>query len=89
MPKPRKVSGRIFSALPMTWSTSGMSAKRSRLDLRGAAGDDEARGRVLAPQLADGLRGLAHGLGGHGAGVDDDGVAEPGRGGMARITSDS
>ena len=33
------------------------------LDLRGAAGDDDARGWILAPQLADGLRRLAHGLG--------------------------
>ena len=42
------------------------------LDLRGAAGDDDARRRVLAAQPADGLRRLAHGLGGDGASVDDD-----------------
>ena len=67
----------------MTASTSGMSAKRSRLDLRRAAGDDDARARALAPELADGLRGLAHGLRRDGAGVDDDGVVEPGRSGVA------
>ena len=53
------------------------------LDLRGAAGDDEARMRPLALEPTDGLAGLAHRLGGDGAGVDDDGVLEPGGGGMA------
>ena len=49
-----------------------------RLDLRRAAGDDDARSRVLAAQPADRLRRLAHGLGGDRAGVDDDRVVEPG-----------
>ncbi len=46
------------------------------LDLCGAAGDDDARRRVLAAQPADGLRRLAHGLGRDGARVDDDRVVE-------------
>ena len=41
------------------------------------------RVRTLAPRLADRLARLAHGLGGHRAGVDDDRVVEPGRRGMA------
>ncbi len=46
-----------------------------RLGLRGAAGDDDAGGRVFAAGLADRLLGLAHGLAGDGAGVEDDGAA--------------
>ncbi len=41
------------------------------LGLRGAAGHDQPRVGVFAAQAADFLPGLAHGLGGHGAGVDD------------------
>jgi hypothetical protein len=41
------------------------------------------RAGMVAPQLADGLRGLAHGLGGHGAGVDDQRVGETGCRGVA------
>ena len=59
-----------------------------RLGLRRAAGDDDARSRLLAADLADGLARLAHGLGGHRAGVDDD-VSQPGRRAARRITSDS
>ena len=46
-----------------------------RLGLRGAAGDDDAGGRVLAAGLADRLPGLAHRFCGDGAGVEDDGAA--------------
>ena len=42
-----------------------------RVGLRGAAGDDDPRARILAARLADRLLGLAHGLGRHGAGVED------------------
>ena len=38
---------------------------------------------MLAPRPADRLPRLAHGLGGDGAGVDEDGVGEPGLGGRA------
>ena len=48
-----------------------------RLDLRRAAGDDDARGRIGAAHLANGLTRLAYGLRRDGAGVDDDGVAKP------------
>ena len=59
------------------------------LDLCGAAGDDDARGRVVAAQLADRLRRLAHGLAGDGAGVDDDAFASPAAIACRRITSNS
>ena len=48
------------------------------LDLRGAAGDDDLGAGPLAARLADRLPRLAHGLGRHRAGVDDDGAVEPG-----------
>src|SRR5207244_11746195 len=51
--------------------------KAARLDLRRAAGYNEARTRALALEPADRLAGLADRLGGDGAGVDDDGVLEP------------
>ena len=47
-----------------------------RLGLGGAAGDDDAGAWMLAPQLADRLARLAHGFGGHGAGVDHHGVLQ-------------
>ena len=47
-----------------------------RVDLGRAAGDDDAGVRVFAASLADGLAGLANGLAGHRAGVEDDGVAD-------------
>ena len=53
-------------------STSGIAAKRCGLDLRGAAGDDDARAGLLAREPADRLPRLARRFGGHGAGVDDD-----------------
>ena len=46
--------------------------------LRGAAGNDDAGMRMVAPRPADRLAGLAHGLTGHRTGVDQDGVVEPG-----------
>ena len=49
--------------------------KARRIDLRGAAGDDDLRVRTLAAGAADGLARLAHGFVGDGAGVDDDGAA--------------
>ncbi len=74
-----QASGRSFSALPSTTSTSGIAAKVAGLGLRGAAGDDDPRLRVVAPQPADLLARLAHRLGGDGAGVDHDRVADAGR----------
>ncbi len=52
--------------------------KSFRLDLCGAAGDDDTRRGVLAAQLANGFRCLTHRLGRDGARVDDDRVVEPG-----------
>ncbi len=46
------------------------------LDLGRATGDDEARSRIFAAELADGLAGLADGFAGDSAGVDDDGLVE-------------
>lgn len=51
------------------------------LGLRGAAGDDDAGGRVFALQPADRLPRLASRLAGDRAGVDDDGLGQPGLGG--------
>ena len=52
----RAVGGAFsFSSLPSTRSTSSMAAKARRLGLRGAAGDDDAGVRVVAPRLADRL----------------------------------
>src|SRR5690606_27817491 len=53
-------------------------AKSACLGLGGAAGDDDARSRVVAPRLAHGLLGLFHRLGGHRTAIDDDGIVEPG-----------
>ena len=50
----------------------GHGGEACRLDLRGAAGDDDARPGCSRAQPADGLAGLPHRLGGDGAGVDDD-----------------
>src|SRR5205807_7753365 len=52
--------------------------KSFRLGLRRTAGDDDARAWPLAAQLADRLPRLPHRLGGDGAGVDHDGIGQPG-----------
>ena len=78
---------RSFSALPSTLVDLGHGGEAGGLDLRGAAGDDDARLGLLARAPADRLAGLALGLGGDGAGVDHHGVGEPGRGGWPRMTS--
>ena len=74
----RIASAFILSALPMTRSTSAMSAKSRGVGLRRAAGDDDLAARIVAPRLADRLLGLPHGLGRHRAGVDDQRVGQPG-----------
>ncbi len=51
------------------------------VDLGGAAGYHDRRCRMRPPRPADRLAGLAHGLGGDGASVDEDGTVEPGLGG--------
>ena len=56
----------------------GHGGEGFRVDLGGAAGDDDAGVRIVAARLADRLAGLAHGLGRHRAGVDQDGVAHAG-----------
>ncbi len=53
------------------------------IDLRRAAGDDDAGLRPLAARAADRLARLALRLRGHRAGVDDDGVGEAGARGLA------
>ena len=50
-----------------------------RLYLRGAAGYDNLRGGPLAAHLPYRLAGLPHGFGCYSAGIDDDGIVEPGR----------
>src|SRR5262249_37885374 len=55
----------------------GHGSVTRRGDLRGAAGDDEARARPLPPRAADRLTCLTLGFGCHRAGVDDDGIIEP------------
>ena len=50
-----------------------------RIDLRGAAGDDDARLRPLALDAADRLARLPHRFRGHRAGVHHHGVADTGR----------
>jgi hypothetical protein len=55
--------------------------KARRVDLCGAARDDQLRVRIFATQPANGLSALAHGLGGDRAGIDDDGVVKPRFGG--------
>jgi len=57
--------------------------KGLRLDLGGAAGDDEPRAWPLAPRLADRLARLADRFAGDGAGVEDDGVREAVGGALA------
>ena len=57
--------------------------ERSRVDLGGASGHDDGRVRPLAPRPADGLARLPYGFRGHRAGVDDHGIGEPGRFGVA------
>ena len=61
----------------------------SRLGLRRAAGDDDARVRPLALDAADGLARLPHRFRGHRAGIDDHRVVEAGCAASRRITSDS
>ena len=68
----------------------GHGGERVRLGLRRAAGDDDARLRLLAAELADRLARLPHRFGGDRAGVDHDRVGRrrptaP----RARITSNS
>ena len=58
----------------------GHGGKCFGLGLRRATGDDDARLRPLPPHLADRLPRLAHRLGGDRAGVDHNGVRQPGRG---------
>jgi hypothetical protein len=57
---------------------AGQAGEALGLDLRGAAGHDDASLRVLARELADRLPGLTRRLRGDGAGVDDDEVRVPG-----------
>src|SRR5262249_40820492 len=52
------------------------------IELYGAARGDNMGVRVFAPQFAQHLQALALGLFGHGAGIDDDGVAQAG---VARV----
>ncbi len=56
----------------------GHIAEGAGLGLGGAAGDDDAALGIVALGLADGLLGLPDRFGGNGAGIDDDGVVEPG-----------
>ena len=49
----------------------GQAGPAVRVDLRGAAGDDDTDVRTFPGDAADRLAGLAFRLGGHGAGVDD------------------
>ena len=88
-PRPRKVSASHLLRIADDAIDLGHGGETLGLDLGGAARDDQARFGALAPQLADGLGGLSHRLGGDGAGVDDHRVLEPGRRRVARITSDS
>ena len=53
----------------------GHGGEAAWIDLRRAAGDDDARAGTLAAQAADRLPRLALGFGGHRAGVDDHRVA--------------
>ena len=54
----------------------GHRRKRLRFGLRGAAGDDDARVRALAPDAADGLARLPHRFRRHRAGVDHHRVGD-------------
>ena len=83
-----QLSGFSLSSLPSTRCTFGSAGPRGGIDLRGAAGDDDARLGTFAGDAADRLARLALGLGGDGAGVDDDGVGLGGRAADSpRITS--
>ena len=53
-----------------------------RIDLGGAAGNDDLCLRPPAACLADRLARLTHGLGGHRASIDDHRVGQPGGAGM-------
>ena len=53
-----------------------------RRNLRRAAGDDDPRLRIVAARTADSLTGLPLGFGRHGAGVENDGIVQPGGGGL-------
>ena len=78
-PKSARSSPRSsFSALPRTRSTSGMAAKVSGSIWAAQPATTIGRLGMLAARLADRLARLAHGFGGDGAGVDEDGVAEAG-----------
>jgi hypothetical protein len=85
-PAPRL--GRSFSALPTTWSTSGMAANAppdtcapQPVTTMRASGRSRAAGeRSAAPAL---------GLGRDGAGMHDDGAVSPAARACRRITSDS
>ena len=67
----------------------GHGGESLRLDLRRAAGDDDARAGPLAADAADRLARLAHGLRRHRAGVDHHGIVEAGGAASRRITSNS
>ena len=58
----------------------GHRREQLRLDLRRAAGDDDARVRPFALEAADALPRLAHGFRRHRAGVDHHRIVEAGRG---------
>ena len=53
-----------------------------RRDLRRAAGDDDSGLRIVAARAANGLACLPFGFGRDGACVENDGVIEPGFGGL-------
>ena len=57
-------------------------AAKARVDLRGAAGDDDLGFRMLTARLANRLPRLAHAFRRHRAGVDDHRGPEPGVAGM-------
>jgi hypothetical protein len=80
-----QVAGCIFSALPITRSTSGMAAKVAGSVCAAQPVTMIRAVRVVAPQPPDLLPRLAHRLGGHGAGVDD--TASPARASAASPSS--
>ena len=85
-----QLSASSFSALPRTRSTSGMAAKRSGSTCAAQPVTTMRGAGLLAAGAADGLARLAHGLGRHRAGVDDDRVAAiPAASAARRIASDS
>ncbi len=71
-----QVPASSFSALPTHARHAGQRGPGVGRDLRGATGDDDGGGRAFALGAADGLAGLALGLGGDRAGVDDHGVGQ-------------